>query len=295
MSPQPSLAERYNRNLRSVLLACHAESQNTWDVNLDWLQLAFNTASYESRGKTPFEIIFPFRAGVPLLNNWGIQHLLPAKCSARKLRLVWDDVRRSLRRSHQKMEKRHKKGRLVNEYRVDDVAWLKTHNISQAPREFQLKYRILGVDRGLFLDACYGLVYGPSRSISSRAGSSFSVESLTYSRIAVMELIILSVVRGHCLRSFYIYLCTCVAILYTGRITHLGLEHFTVFLGGCASDVVGRKLCICSHVMSFLSCYIRTRSAGATKPSDDIWPSVFLLSALWYLLVQLMADLDEAR
>jgi hypothetical protein len=40
--PQPSLAERFNRNLPSALIAYHAKSQNTWDVNLDWLQIAFN-------------------------------------------------------------------------------------------------------------------------------------------------------------------------------------------------------------------------------------------------------------
>jgi hypothetical protein len=112
-------------------------------VNLDWLQITFNTASHESTGKTPFEIIFPFRAGTPLLNKWGIQDLLSAKCSPRKLRCVWDDVRRSLRRSHQKMEKRYNKGRLTNKYKVGDSVWFKNHHISQAAKGIsdKLSYR----------------------------------------------------------------------------------------------------------------------------------------------------------
>jgi hypothetical protein len=67
--PQPSHAERFNINLRAALIAYHADSQTTWDENLTWLQLAFNTATHEATENTPFEIVFPFRAGSPLLNK----------------------------------------------------------------------------------------------------------------------------------------------------------------------------------------------------------------------------------
>lgn len=40
--PQPSHAERLNRNLRSALIAFHAHLQTTCDENLRWLQLSFN-------------------------------------------------------------------------------------------------------------------------------------------------------------------------------------------------------------------------------------------------------------
>jgi transposase InsO family protein len=38
--PQPSHGERFNRNLRSALIAFHSDSQTTRDENLSWLQLA---------------------------------------------------------------------------------------------------------------------------------------------------------------------------------------------------------------------------------------------------------------
>ena len=76
--PQPSHAERFNRNLRSALIAYHAEQQNCWDQNLKWLQLAFNTALHESHKAVPFEVMFGFSPTFPLANLWNIDDLLPS-------------------------------------------------------------------------------------------------------------------------------------------------------------------------------------------------------------------------
>jgi hypothetical protein len=46
--PQASMAERVNRNLKSVLKIFHHESQSTWDEDLPWLSMAFNTAVHEA-------------------------------------------------------------------------------------------------------------------------------------------------------------------------------------------------------------------------------------------------------
>jgi hypothetical protein len=73
--PNPSHAERFNRNLRAALTAYHAGSQTRWDEGLPWLQVAFNMATHEATGKTPFEVIFPFPANTPLTNRWKIQDL----------------------------------------------------------------------------------------------------------------------------------------------------------------------------------------------------------------------------
>jgi transposase InsO family protein len=88
--PQPSHVEKFNQNLHSALTAYHADSQASWDVNLSWLQLAFNTPTHESMADTPFEVIFTFRAGSPLLNKWQIQELLPTKVSPRDLCRKWE-------------------------------------------------------------------------------------------------------------------------------------------------------------------------------------------------------------
>jgi transposase InsO family protein len=77
--PQPSHAERFNRNLRAALIAYHSNSQDMWDMQLGWLQLAFNSAEHEATKSPPFVVMFPFRSGSPLLNRWKISELLPEK------------------------------------------------------------------------------------------------------------------------------------------------------------------------------------------------------------------------
>jgi hypothetical protein len=67
--PHPSHAERFNRNFKAALIAYHADAHDRRDQDLDWLQLAFNTATHESTNSTPFQTLFPFRAGSPVVNR----------------------------------------------------------------------------------------------------------------------------------------------------------------------------------------------------------------------------------
>jgi transposase InsO family protein len=77
--PQPSHAERFNRNLRAALIAFNSNAQDTCDQELGWLEQAFNTAEHEATKSSPIAIMFPFRSGLPLLNRWKITELLPVK------------------------------------------------------------------------------------------------------------------------------------------------------------------------------------------------------------------------
>jgi len=63
--PQPSHAERFNKNLRAALIAYYSESYITLDQNLTWLQLAFNMAEHEATRAASFSVIFPFRPNSP--------------------------------------------------------------------------------------------------------------------------------------------------------------------------------------------------------------------------------------
>jgi transposase InsO family protein len=67
--PQPSHAERFNKNLRAALIAYHHDGHETWDQKLPWLQLTFNMAEHESMKTPPFAVMFPFKSGSPLLNQ----------------------------------------------------------------------------------------------------------------------------------------------------------------------------------------------------------------------------------
>jgi hypothetical protein len=70
--PQGSLAERVNRNLKSALKIFHHESQATWDEDLLWLSLAFNTAIHESTQCTPDKLFLGRELKSPLVVRWDL-------------------------------------------------------------------------------------------------------------------------------------------------------------------------------------------------------------------------------
>jgi hypothetical protein len=70
--PQASLAERVNRNLKAALKIFHHESQVTWDENLSFLILAFNTAVHESHKSTPDKLFLGGELKCPLAFRWDL-------------------------------------------------------------------------------------------------------------------------------------------------------------------------------------------------------------------------------
>jgi transposase InsO family protein len=136
--PKPSHAERFNRNLRAALIAFHMNAQNTWDQNLVWLQVAFNSAEHEATKTCPFAVVFPFRAASPLLNQWRIQDLLPDKVNSRLLRQRWKAVKVNSGKSHARMATRYK-DRIPQPFQVGDVVYCKNHPISDAGRKISAK------------------------------------------------------------------------------------------------------------------------------------------------------------
>lgn len=135
--PQANPAERVNRNLRSALIAYHANCQNTWDENLHWLQLAFNLAYHEGHKHTPFELMFTYPPAHPLSLHWSINELLPA--SNRDIKSVWDSARKHLWNAHKVTEKRYNLRRKEHRFAVDDLVLVKAHHQSSKPKKFTAK------------------------------------------------------------------------------------------------------------------------------------------------------------
>jgi hypothetical protein len=96
------------------------------------LQVAFNTAEHESTKASPFVGMFPFRAGSPLLNQWKIQELLPAKCDTRSLQRRWAQVKQNLRKSRARVEQRYNLRRAPNPFQVGDIVYYRNHPTSNA-------------------------------------------------------------------------------------------------------------------------------------------------------------------
>lgn len=115
--PQPSFAERVNRNLKAALAIYHEKSQTTWDQSLAWLSFAFNTANHEAHRSTPARLMFAFPINSPLSNVWSINDLLPEDCGPGVIKRNWEAARRNIRRAHLKQAESYNKNR--REFRVN--------------------------------------------------------------------------------------------------------------------------------------------------------------------------------
>ena len=137
--PQPSHAERFNKNLRAALIAYHRDAHNTWDQQLPWLQLAFNTAEHESTKSAPFAVMFPFRSGSPLLHRWKVNELLPEKWTKRQLQQKWATVRQNLCKSRDNREQRYNRNRVPQPFKIGQLVYYKNHPISKAGQQIAAK------------------------------------------------------------------------------------------------------------------------------------------------------------
>jgi hypothetical protein len=143
--PQPSHAERFNRNLKSALIAFHAQSQDRWDENLKWLQMAFNSAQHEGHKAIPYELMFGKAPNNPLSNLWTLSDLLPTEANV-DVTKNWEAAKRNLLVAHRKLRRRYNQGRKDNPYRTGDLVFCKTHPQSSAGerRAAKLCYRWSG-------------------------------------------------------------------------------------------------------------------------------------------------------
>jgi len=103
--PQVSLAERANRKLKAALKIFHHQSQKSWDEDLSWLSMAFNTAVHESTQATPDIVFLGRELKCPLgviwdlspVNSGGVKGIDPR---------FWKDVYLSLKRANRQVAQR---------------------------------------------------------------------------------------------------------------------------------------------------------------------------------------------
>lgn len=109
--PQPSFAERINRNLKAALIIYHSGSPRKWDLSLDWLSLAFNTAQHESHKTTPARLMLGYEVNTPLSNLWSFSDILPERVDPAELRARWETARRNILLAHQREARAYNRGR----------------------------------------------------------------------------------------------------------------------------------------------------------------------------------------
>jgi hypothetical protein len=130
--PQPSHAERFNRNLRAALIAYHHRDHSRWDENLGWLQFAFNSAYHDSHKSTPFSLMLAYTPNSPLAALWSINDLLPDDPKPDNIRQRWDSARKKLRASHERLRRRYDAHHGPHNFQVGAKVWLRNHPLSNA-------------------------------------------------------------------------------------------------------------------------------------------------------------------
>ena len=134
--PQPSYAERVNRNLRSALIAFHHEDVSRWDTSLPWLAFAFNSAIHETHKFSPISLMFSFVPNSPLANVWNINELLPENIDPPNIRAIWKKARDNLKVSYSRKKARYDQGRRPSRLAVGDKVFVKNFVVAGklAPR-----------------------------------------------------------------------------------------------------------------------------------------------------------------
>ena len=77
-------------------------------------------------------MIFPFRTGSPLINEWKINELLPEKCNKGALKQRWIAVKQNLFKSHVNMANRYNRNRVPQPFKVGDLVYYRNHPVSHA-------------------------------------------------------------------------------------------------------------------------------------------------------------------
>ena len=137
--PNPSHAERVNRNLRSALNCFHSSNHQSWDTQLNWLQYAFNTARHESHSNTPFSLMMTYKPNSPLSNLWQLSDLLPDHPTPGEIRETWSRAANNLKMSHQRLARKYNSQRRPANFKVGDKVYVRNYPQSRRIDKFAAK------------------------------------------------------------------------------------------------------------------------------------------------------------
>lgn len=137
--PNPSHAERVNKNLKVAMRIFHNEHQQLWDQNIHWFQIAFNSATHESTKATPAKLLCGREIVHPLELQWDLHKLLGETNQPQDLDAVWAAALDNLRKAHRGREAQYNRGRLPNLFNPGDTVMYKKVNISNAADQINQK------------------------------------------------------------------------------------------------------------------------------------------------------------
>jgi hypothetical protein len=138
---QGPLAERVNRNLKSALKIFHHNSQDTWDEDLPWLIVAFNTAVHESTNCTPDKLFLGREMKLPLLNRWELASL-EGDSSDQTRQKFWTQAYNNLKRARSRVAAKYDASHRPHKYQVGDTVVYRLNVVRNKAARVSAKFHL---------------------------------------------------------------------------------------------------------------------------------------------------------
>ncbi|BES98479.1 multicellular organismal development [Nesidiocoris tenuis] len=136
--PNPNLAERQIKNMKSAIIAFHAEDQTKWSQDLPFIQAALNSALVSSTGFTPARIFLGRELLTPLHLRWDESNQA-SDASIPPPADLWKVVYENLVRAHRKMQRDYNSKHKNTQFSVGDLVLLKTYILSNKLKHVSTK------------------------------------------------------------------------------------------------------------------------------------------------------------
>lgn len=130
--PNPSHAERVNKNIKTALRIFHNQNHTEWDQNIHFFQLAFNSAKHESTGFSPAELFLSFTISHPLELHWNLDQLLSKNQAPQTNQDKWTEALGNLQKARQHRQTKYNSKRIPQPYKPGDWVMHRTHPQSKA-------------------------------------------------------------------------------------------------------------------------------------------------------------------
>lgn len=139
--PNGNIAERYLRELSTMLRCYHHDSQNEWDRDLGNLQLTLNNAFNHSSDTTAFKLMFNFAANDPLLNSWRVRDFISSKLTPETRRRNMKKAVIYIKKSIAANKRRSKYFGIKSKhpFKINDLVLIKSHHLSKKADKFSRK------------------------------------------------------------------------------------------------------------------------------------------------------------
>jgi hypothetical protein len=107
--------------LKSALKIFHHNAQLSWDEDLPWQGIAFNTAIHESTKVTPDKLFLGREMGCPLGVQWELTPEIIWDGTGEHNCLFWTCAYANLQRARRTVARRFNQGRKPHSYQVGDT------------------------------------------------------------------------------------------------------------------------------------------------------------------------------